>query len=129
MIEREPFFFIYVPFSTHFTILEWTATGLGLFWAEVPLRPTRFYRSIFCLSVTENPRIFHMSIHDLQTFPPNLAVVTLQTFTISERFRQFYFSTKRSTLLLEKSRKINFLHSFFIEQNAKLLPFLLMPVD
>ena len=48
---------------------------------------------------------------------------------ISERFRQFYFFTKRSTLLLEKSRKINFLHSFFIEQNAKLLPFLLMPVD
>ena len=32
-------------------------------------------------------------------------------------------------LLLEKSRKINFLHLFFIEQNAKLLPFLLMLVD
>ena len=29
---------------------------------------------------------------------------------ISERFRQFWFFTKRSTLLLEKSRKINFLH-------------------
>ena len=48
---------------------------------------------------------------------------------ISERFRQFYFFTKRSTLLLEKSRKINFLHLFFIEQNAKLFPFLLMLVD
>ena len=47
---------------------------------------------------------------------------------ISERFRQFYFFTKGSTLLLEKSRKINFLHSFFIEQNAKLLPFLLILV-
>ena len=45
------------------------SAGLGLFWAEVPPRPTRFYRSIPCLSVTENPRIFHMSIHDLQTFP------------------------------------------------------------
>ena len=31
---------------------------------------------------------------------------------ISERFRQFCFFTKRSTLLLEKSRKINFLHLF-----------------
>ena len=48
---------------------------------------------------------------------------------ISERFRQFSFFTKRSTLLLEKSRKINFLHLFFIEQHAKLLPFLLMLVD
>ena len=48
---------------------------------------------------------------------------------ISERFRQFCFFTKRSTLLLEKSRKINFLHLFFIEQHAKLLPFLLMLVD
>ena len=35
--------------------------------------------------------------------------------TISERFRQFCFFTKRSTLLIEKSRKINFLHLFFIE--------------
>ena len=42
---------------------------------------------------------------------------------ISERFRQFCFFTKRSTLLLEKSRKINFLHLFFIEQHAKLVPF------
>ena len=42
---------------------------------------------------------------------------------ISERFRQFYFSRKRSTLLLEKSRKINYHHLFFIEQHAKLLPF------
>ena len=41
---------------------------------------------------------------------------------ISERFRQFCFFTKRSTLLLEKSRKIIFLHLFFI-------PFLLMLVD
>ena len=48
---------------------------------------------------------------------------------ISERFRQFCFFTKRSTLLLEKSRKINFLNLFFIEQHAKLLPFLLMLVD
>ena len=48
---------------------------------------------------------------------------------ISERFRQFCFFTKRSTLLLEKSRKINYLHLFFIEQHAKLLPFLLMLVD
>ena len=39
------------------------------------------------------------------------------------------FFTKRSTLLLEKSRKISFLHLFFIEQHAKLLPFLLMLVD
>ena len=51
------------------------------------------------------------------------------TWKISERFRQFYFFTKTSTLLLKKSRKMNFLHSFFIEQNAKLLPFLLMLVD
>ena len=50
-------------------------------------------------------------------------------FLISERFRQFCFFTKRSTLLLEKSRKINFLHLFYIEQHAKLLPFLLMLVD
>ena len=49
--------------------------------------------------------------------------------SISEKFRQFCFFTKRSTLLLEKSRKINFLHLFFIEQHAKLLPFLLMLVD
>ena len=54
---------------------------------------------------------------------------TTTTTTISERFRQFCFFTKRSTLLLEKSRKINFLHLFFIEQHAKLLPFLLMLVD
>ena len=49
--------------------------------------------------------------------------------SISERFRQFCFFTKRLALLLEKSRKINFLHLFFIEQHAKLLPFLLMLVD
>ena len=49
--------------------------------------------------------------------------------SISERFRQFCFFTKRSTLLLEKSRKINFPHLFFIEQHAKLLPFMLMLVD
>ena len=48
---------------------------------------------------------------------------------ISERFRQFCFFTKKSTLLLEKSRKINFLHLFYVEQHAKLLPFLLMLVD
>ena len=40
-----------------------------------------------------------------------------------ERFRQFCFFTKRSTLLLEKSRKINFPHSFFIEQNSKFVTF------
>ena len=50
----------------------------------------------------------------------NAAIHKIMTCEISERFRQFYFFTKRSTLLLEKSRKINFLHSFFIEQNAKL---------
>ena len=53
----------------------------------------------------------------------------LPTRTISERIQQLCFFTKRSTLLLEKSRKINFLHLFFIEQHAKLLPFLLMLVD
>ena len=59
----------------------------------------------------------------------NAAIHKIMTCEISERFRQFYFFTKRSTLQLEKSRKINFLYSVFIEQNAKLLPFLLMPVD
>ena len=49
--------------------------------------------------------------------------------SISERFRQFCFFTKRSTLLLENSRKINFLHLFIIEQHAKLLPYLLILVD
>ena len=50
-----------------------------------------------------------------------------QGISISERFQQFCFFTKGSTLLLlEKSRKINFLHKFFIEQHAKLFPFLLM---
>ena len=58
-----------------------------------------------------------------------LTVLWSQGKWISERFRQFCFFTKRSTLLLEKSRKINFLHLFFIEQHAKLLPFLLMLVD
>ena len=52
----------------------------------------------------------------------------LSAFGISERFRQFCFFTKRSTLLIVKSRKINFLHLFFIEQHAKLLPYLLMLV-
>ena len=52
-----------------------------------------------------------------------------QGISISERFQQFCFFTKGSTLLLEKSRKINFLHIFFIEQHAKLFPFLLMLVD
>ena len=49
--------------------------------------------------------------------------------SISERFRQFCFFTKRSTLLLENSRKIIFLHLFIIEQHAKLLPYLLILVD
>ena len=49
--------------------------------------------------------------------------------TISERFRQFCFFTKRSTLLLENSTKINFLHLLIIEQHAKLLPYLLILVD
>ena len=44
-------------------------------------------------------------------------------FSISERFRQFYFFTKRLTLLVKNSRKTKFLHSFSVEQNAKLLPF------
>ena len=48
---------------------------------------------------------------------------------ITERFRQFCLFTKRSTLLLEKSRKVNFLDLFFIEQYAKFLPFLLMRVE
>ena len=43
--------------------------------------------------------------------------------SISERFRQFYFFTKRSTLLVKNTRKTKFLHSFSIEQNAKFLPF------
>ena len=46
----------------------------------------------------------------------------LEDIEISERLRQFCFFTKRSTLLLEKSRKINFLYLFFIEQHAKLFP-------
>ena len=37
---------------------------------------------------------------------------------ISERFRQFCFFTKRSTLLVKTSRKIKFLHSFSVQQNA-----------
>ena len=48
-----------------------------------------------------------------------------QTTTISERFRQFYFSTKRSTLLVKDNRKTKFEHSFSVEQKAKLLPFCL----
>ena len=55
--------------------------------------------------------------------------VNIATLLISERFWQFCFFTKRSTLLLEKSRKIKFLHLFFIEQSAKFLPFLLIRVD
>ena len=42
---------------------------------------------------------------------------------ISERFRQFYFLTKSSTLLVKTSRKTKFLYSFSEEQNANLLPF------
>ena len=52
----------------------------------------------------------------------------MATSLISERFRQFCFFTKRSTLLLENSRKINFLHLFIIEQHVKLLPYLLILV-
>ena len=44
-----------------------------------------------------------------------------QRTTISETFRQFYFFTKRSTLLIKNGRKAKFLHSFSVEQNAKLL--------
>ena len=74
------------------------------------------------------------AIHRKDLFIEGLEVIWLQvktssTLAISERFRQFCFFTKRSTLLLEKSRKINYLHLFFIEQHAKLLPFLLMLVD
>ena len=42
---------------------------------------------------------------------------------MSERFRQFYFSWKRSTLLLEKSRKINFLHFIFHRTTCKIFTF------
>ena len=45
-------------------------------------------------------------------------------FWISEWFRQFYFFTKRSTLLVKTSRKTKFLQSLSVEQNTKLLPFL-----
>ena len=38
------------------------------------------------------------------------------------------FFTKRSTLLVKTSRKTKFLHSFSVERNAKLLPFLSMLV-
>ena len=65
----------------------------------------------------------------MASFHSYIGKSTVSCLIISERFRQFYFFTKRSTLLLEKSRKINFLHLFFIEQHAKLLPFLLMLVD
>ena len=43
--------------------------------------------------------------------------------TIIERFRQFYFFTKRSILLVENSRKTNlkFLHSFSVEQKCKVI--------
>ena len=47
---------------------------------------------------------------------------------ISERFRQFYFFTKRTTLLVKNSIKTKFLLSFSVEQNTKLLPFLSMLV-
>ena len=56
-------------------------------------------------------------------FRVNDILTSILSALISERFRQFCSFTKRSTLLLEKSRKMNFLHLFFIEQNAKLLPF------
>ena len=52
----------------------------------------------------------------------------LTAILISERFRQFYFFTKRSTLLVKNTRKTKFLHSLSKEQNAKLLPFLSMLV-
>ena len=58
----------------------------------------------------------------------NAAVHKIMTCEISERFRQFYFFTKRSTLLVKNTRKTKFLHSLSIEQNAKLLPFLSMLV-
>ena len=48
-----------------------------------------------------------------------------QRTTISETFRQFYFFTKRSTLLVKDNRKTKFEHSFSVEQKAKLLPFCL----
>ena len=63
-----------------------------------------------------------------------LVIAVIANFTasnihwISERFRQFYFFTKRSTLLAKNSRKTEFLHSFSVEQNAKLLTFLSMLV-
>ena len=51
----------------------------------------------------------------------SLLMVDPNVRVISERFRQFYFFTKRSTLLVKNGRKAKFLHSFSVEQNAKLL--------
>ena len=43
------------------------------------------------------------------------------SWIISERFRQSYFFTKRSNLLVKNSRKTKILHSFSVEKTAKLL--------
>ena len=64
----------------------------------------------------------------MQRLETCLAIAEADRVLISERFRQFYFCTKRSTLLVKNSRKNRFLHSFSVEQNAKLLPFLSMLV-
>ena len=53
----------------------------------------------------------------------------LERCYISESFWQFCFFAKRSTLLLEKSKKISLLPLFFMEQHRKFLPFLLMLID
>ena len=47
------------------------ATGKVNFWAEYEgIQRTRFSDcSTCCFSVTENPRIFHMSVRDVQTSP------------------------------------------------------------
>ena len=58
------------------------------------IQRTRFYGSRCCLSVTENPRIFHMSIRDVQTFPAkyedqfaNDLTVTTENKRNSEKIR------------------------------------------
>ena len=43
----------------------------------------KLYCSICCLSVTENPRTFHMSIRDAQTFPAKY--VAFQCHAIQNR--------------------------------------------
>ena len=59
------------------------------------------------------------------TYSQNSVVQTwniLYTESVKDSGNSTFFP-KKSTLLVEKSRKIRFLYSFFIEQNAKLLTF------